>query len=54
MSRESTNEYKGGRLINGFDYELQVCVVNGIIQDCGHPKDMQCGCNARKLAGKQR
>lgn len=53
MTRENGNEYKSGRLINGFDYELQVWVFNGIIQDCSHPKDMACDCNARKNAGKQ-
>ena len=33
----------------GFDYQLQVWVVNGIIQTCGHPKP--CSCHQAALAG---
>jgi len=33
--RESNDEYINGKLVNGFDYDLQVWVVNGIIQDAG-------------------
>lgn len=34
--RTSGDQYKGGQLANGFDYDLQVWVKNGRIQDCGH------------------
>jgi hypothetical protein len=41
---------------NGFDYELQVWVTNGIIQCCGHlesmhPQGRSC-CNGHRLAGR--
>ena len=55
MTRESGDEIRYGRVWNGFDYALQVWVVDGIIQDCGHPAEMQVQecCNAHKLAGKR-
>lgn len=55
MSRVSSDEFtEDGRLINGFDYDLQVWVRHGIIEDCGHPEDMNCAewCNKRKYAGR--
>jgi hypothetical protein len=56
MSRLSGDEIRNGRVWNGFDYELQVWGVNGIIQHCGHPdtmrlRDRSC-CNAYRLAGR--
>lgn len=56
MSRLSGDEIRHGRVWNGFDYELQVWVVNGIIQHCGHadtvlsPKNFCC--SACRLAGQ--
>lgn len=41
MSRESGNEYRDGKLVNGFDYERQVWIVNGTVQMCGHPASMR-------------
>ena len=35
MSRMSDDEIRNGRVYNGFDYELQVWVVNGVIQPVG-------------------
>ena len=35
MSRMSGDEIRNGRVYNGFDYKLQVWVVNGIIQPVG-------------------
>ena len=35
MSRESGDEIRDGRVYNGFDYRLQVWVLDGIIQDVG-------------------
>jgi hypothetical protein len=35
MSRVSSDEIKDGRVYNGYDYRLQVWVVNGIITDVG-------------------
>jgi hypothetical protein len=56
MSRLSGDEIRHGRVWNGFDYELQVWVLNGIIQCCGHPDAMRSPknfcCNAYRLAGQ--
>ena len=56
MTRLSGDEIRHGRVWNGFDYELQVWVVNGIIQHCGHPDTMRSPnnfcCNAYRLAGR--
>ena len=57
MTRLSGDEIRHGRVWNGIDYELQVWVVDGIIQDCGHPatmrfQDRPC-CNAYRLAGQK-
>jgi len=53
MSRLSTDQYINGQLVNGFDYDLQVWVIDGVIQDCGHPDSMRCAsyCNQRKYHG---
>jgi hypothetical protein len=56
MSRLSGDEIRHGRVWNGFDYELQVWVANGIIQCCGHlesmhPQGRSC-CNGHRLAGR--
>ncbi len=59
MSRHSVNEYKrvnaphGHELINGFDYELQCWVVNGIIQRCGHMETENCECIGRHHEGQK-
>jgi hypothetical protein len=56
MSRLSEDEIRHGRVWNGFDYELQVWVANGIIQRCGHPQTMRSDgrpcCNVYRLAGQ--
>jgi hypothetical protein len=56
MTRLSGDEIRFGRVWNGFDYELQVWVANGIIQRCGHPKIMRSDgrpcCYAYRLAGQ--
>ena len=51
-------QYKKGQLHNGFDYDLQVWVKNGIIQDCGHPEPKRDNggyfcCKASEYAGRQ-
>ena len=40
MSRESSDEIRDGRVYNGFDYALQVWVLDGIIQDVGLGRDL--------------
>jgi hypothetical protein len=55
VTRLSKDKIKHGLVWNGYDYSLQVWVVDGIIQDCGHPLEMKATgcCNACKLAGKK-
>ena len=56
MTRLSGDEIRFGRVWNGFDYELQVWIANGIIQRCEHPQTMRSDgkpcCNAYRLAGQ--
>lgn len=44
-----------GLLWNGFDYERQAWVIEGVYQDCGHPTSMRQGghdcCSAHNVAG---
>ena len=61
MSRQTSKEMKNGLVFNGFDYELQVWVKDGIVQMCGHPdyyyprgtqwKSWAACCQAKKYAG---
>lgn len=57
MTRMSRNLNRHGRVWSGFDYDLQVWVVGGIVQNCGHPETMRLGgkpcCNAYRLAGQR-
>jgi len=55
MTRTSTDEIRDGRVFNGYDYNLQVWVSNGVIDDCAHPAAMQdkgC-CSMHQLRGKR-
>ena len=56
MTRLSRDERRDGYVWNGFDYALQVWVVDGVAQPCGHPVTMQrrgsC-CAAFTLAGRR-
>ena len=52
MSRMSTDEYRNGTLWNGYDYDKQAWVFDGVYVRCGHPEDMQCRCYGRKHAGE--
>jgi hypothetical protein len=53
MTRTSNNQYgPSGALLNGFDYDVQVWVKNGIVQNCGHiGQQSEPCCNARRYAG---
>ncbi len=57
MTRTSRNLNRHGRVWSGFDYDLQIWVVGGIVQKCGHPESMRVGgkscCNAFRLAGQR-
>lgn len=57
MSRQSSDELAAdGTILNGYDYHVQVWVLGGVVQPCGHPESMQrdpsnpC-CNAYTYAG---
>lgn len=56
MTRLSSDELGEGHVFNGFDYNIQVWVVDGIIRSCGHPASMRSGggpcCNAYRYAGQ--
>jgi hypothetical protein len=47
---------RDGHVWNGFDYALQVWVVEGVVRPCGHPpvvsRPTAC-CAARVLAGQR-
>lgn len=43
---------QGEIITDGFDYELQVWIINGVIQDCGHNVMMHKCCNGRKFRGR--
>ena len=56
MTRLSGDELRDGYVWNGFDYALQVWVVDGVAQSCGHPVAMPRGgacCPAFRLAGRR-
>lgn len=53
MSRRNSDKYDGqGILISGYDYDLQLWVVYRRVLNCNHPDAMNCGCLARKYAGR--
>ena len=49
--RQSTNEEINGVVQNGFDYDLQVWIMDYIIQACGHSRPLE-HCNGCKLVGQ--
>lgn len=51
--RYSNDEYKGNRLINGYDYEKQAWVVNGKYIRCGHPDSINCRCYGKLHEGEE-
>ena len=65
MSRMSTDELApDGTILNGFDYNAQVWVRNGLVQCCDHPPSRRVGsgglehgglpcCPAWRLAGQR-
>ena len=56
MTRVSGDDVHDGHVWNGFDYALQVWVVEGVVQPCGYPPAMSRhtpGCTARVLAGRR-
>jgi hypothetical protein len=53
MSRESSDHYQDGRLIDGFDYEVQAWAFKGIYVNCAHPENMNCQCYGREHQGEK-
>jgi hypothetical protein len=56
VTRLSGDELRDGYVWNGFDYALQVWVVDGVVQRCGHPIAMarlEPCCAAFTLAGQR-
>lgn len=51
--RISNDVYKDGKLVDGFDYDVQAWIKGGVILNCGHPQTMDCGCYGRAHAGKR-
>lgn len=51
--RTSSDEYRDGRLMDGFDYDRQAWVKNGRYIRCGHPETMHCGCYGREHEGEE-
>ena len=50
--RTSSNEYKDGRLIHGYDYDNQAWVINGVYLKCGHAASRNCKCYGRLHEGE--
>ena len=51
--RISNNQYKENKLFNGYDYNNQAWVLNGIYQRCGHPITMDCNCYGKLHKGEK-
>ena len=56
MSRVSRDEIKAGFVWNGYDYNLQVWVRDGVVQRCGHGfsalHDPPCNCKSKEYVGR--
>jgi hypothetical protein len=50
--RTSNDEYRDGRLVNGYDYKNRAWVINGKYVKCGHPNTMDCNCYGKIHEGK--
>ena len=56
MTRLSGDELRDGSVWNGFDYALQVWVIDAIVPRCGHPATMALQgpcCAVFSLAGRR-
>ena len=51
--RQSTNEMVAGMIKDGYSYEHQCWIVDFVVQNCGHPQDMTCGCFGREHQGER-
>jgi hypothetical protein len=46
------DEFRDGRLWNGFDYERQAWAKDGMYITCGHKENVKCRCYGRVHAGE--
>ncbi len=53
MTRTSDNYYIDGRLQDGYDYENQAWVRNGVYVRCGHADSVNCRCFGKLHEGEQ-
>jgi hypothetical protein len=51
--RTSNDEYKGKRLMNGYDYKNQAWVIDGKYVKCGHSEGMNCKCYGKIHYGEE-
>jgi len=51
--KKSNNETVCDRLLNGYDYDNQAWVIDGLYVRCGHPENMDCGCYGKRHEGEQ-
>ena len=47
------DEYRNGRLWNGYDYDRQAWVIEGKYVRCGHPDSMECHCYGKIHEGEE-
>ena len=56
MTRVSEDELREGYVFNGFDYNVQLWIVDGVVRRCGHPASMRLRgvpcCNAYRYASQ--
>ena len=52
MTRTAYSTNDSTHAVNGFDYENQAWVINGLYIRCGHPESMNCGCYGREHQGE--
>lgn len=51
--RLSKDEYKGKKLMNGYDYTIQAWVRDGLLVSCGHDGTGTCDCFGRAIKGDE-
>ena len=52
MSRQGGDEYRDGKMYNGYDYDNQAWVKDGKYVRCGHPESMDCRCYGKTHEGQ--
>lgn len=50
--RITGDEYKDGKLYNGYDYVNKAWVVDGKYKRCGHKESMDCTCFGKVHEGE--